>query len=141
MEPTLLILKGYALLYRLQNKELSKTPIDYNQVENIDYKFNVDDYNNYVNKLIDNATYIDDQDSRKRFFTEIFRDSLAHGNIDVEFKEEIDGIKQYLIFNDKYKSRERIIKITTENLRKYLNSEAFDPKYLKNEEKDTEKSI
>ena len=141
MEPTLLVLKGYALLYRLQNKELRKTPIDYDLVEDIDYKFNVDDYNNYVNRLIDNATYVDDHDSRKRFFTEIFRDSLAHGNIDVEFKEETGEIKQYLIFNDKYKNRERIIKITTDNLRKFLDSEAFSPKYLKKEEKDTEKSI
>ena len=80
-----------------------------------------------------NGTYIDDIDSRKRYFTNVFRNSLAHGNIDVFFKEKEGKIEQYLKLEDKYKARVRTVSVSLNNLNKYLDSECFDSKKLTNQ--------
>ena len=130
MMPSLLLIKSYNVLYRLQNKELANYDLEYDLMEDVSFDCEINYYNDFVSKQVSNGTYIDDIDSRKRYFTNVFRNSLAHGNIDVFFKEKDGKIEQYLKLEDKYKTRVRTVSVSLNNLNKYLNSECFDSKRL-----------
>ena len=123
MMPSLLLIKSYNVLYRIQNKELANYDIEYDSMEEIDYYYDVNYYNDFVSKQVNNGTYIDDIDSKKRYFTNVFRNSLAHGNIDVFYTEESGKVEQYFKLEDKYKTRVRTVSVSLNNLNKYLNSE------------------
>ena len=131
MMPTLYILKSYLVLYRLQNKELANWDIDLDLINQIDYDFDVNYYNDYKLKLINKGIILDEEQYKKKYFCEIFRDSLAHGNIRVDFKKDNNGdITQYLCFSDIWKTRVREVILSVDELDKFLSSGAFNGRDL-----------
>ena len=132
---SLLILKLYHVLYRLQNKKYES--IDYN---NIDFDLNDDEYN-YTRIDMDGSITTDfeidkaklklkditssDKELSNKVVCDIIRNSLCHGNIEMNFKIENDELKEYVVFDDSYHSKTRRLEITLEKLEKLLNSEAF----------------
>lgn len=131
LKPTLLVLKSYNVLYRLQNKELQKLGFNYELMDDINYSFDINDYSSFRDKLIDKSDYYDELDTKKKYFTEIFRNSLAHGNIDFYSVEENGNIERYIKFEDKYKSRNRIVSVSLDEFDKYLSSKCFESSQLK----------
>ena len=131
LKPTLLLLQSYNVLYRLQNKELQKYGFDYDLMDDINYSYDVNDFVSFRDKLIVNADYKDELDAKKKFFTEIFRNSLAHGNIDFFCVENGNNIDKYIKFEDKYKSRLRTVSVSLYEFDRYLCSECFESSRLK----------
>lgn len=131
LKPTLLVLKSYNVLYRLQNKELQKYGFNYDLMYDINYSFDVNVYNSFRDKLIEKSDYKDELDTKKKFFTEVFRNSLAHGNIDFFCVENGETIEKYIKFEDKYKSRIRTVSVTLNEFDEYLCSECFESSQLK----------
>lgn len=136
LRPTLLVLQSYNALYRLQNKELQKFELDYESMNNVNYSFNTDDYTSFCDKLIEKGNYIDEIDAKKKYFTEVFRNSLAHGNIDFFCLENGTAIERYIKFEDKYKTRTRIVSVSLDELDKYLSSPCFESSQLKEKKVD-----
>lgn len=130
MKPTLLLLKSYLILYRIQNKELLNYEIDYNLVNKFKFDYDLNYYNDYKVKLGNKGILADEDEYMVRYFVEVFRDSLAHGNVDTFFKDENGVINQYFKFTDKWKTKERNIVIDINELEKFLSSECFLGKYL-----------
>jgi len=131
MMPSLYILKSYLVLYRLQNKELANWDIDLDLINEIDYQYDINYYNDYKLKLINKGVILDEEQYKKKYFCEIFRDSLAHGNLNVEFKKDDTGkIVQYLCFSDVWKSRVRKVTLSVFELDGFLSSASFDGKDL-----------
>lgn len=137
LQPSLLILKSYMVLYRLQNKALQTYPLDYNLMNKFDYDYEINHYNDFKLKQINDGLIVDEEENKTRYFCEVFRDSLCHGNVKVFFKEEDEGIKQYFYFTDKYKSRERNLIISTTELEKFLSSDTFNSKHLVDDKEKT----
>lgn len=113
-KPSLLILKSYMVMYMLQNKNIKE--ID-------STKIYIPNHNYYDNLGTPAGTNIVDPE----LFCDIFRNSLAHGNVDIklEVQEELFNIK--FVLTDKYKSKERILEINMNELDKFLASEPFLP--------------
>lgn len=139
MKPSLQIIKSYMVLYRLQNKELSSFEINYDLLNDFEYFYDVNAYTDYKQKLIEKGIILDEEHNKMQYFMQVFRNSLCHGNIDISFKEKDDRIEQYFCFTDIYKSRTRSVTISTENLQKFLDSDAFSSKYLKDDKLATKK--
>lgn len=133
MKPTLLLLKSYLILYRLQNKELANYDIDYSLVNSFKFDYDLNYYNDYKVKLGNKGILVSEDEYMVRYFAEVFRDSLAHGNVDTFFKDENGVINQYFKFSDKWKTKERNIIIDINELEKFLASECFAPKNLTEE--------
>lgn len=131
LKPTLLILNSYNVLYRLQNKELQKYGLDYESMNEISYSFDSNDYISFRDKLIEKNDYKDELETKKKFFTEVFRNSLAHGNVDFFCLENGTTIERYVKFEDKYKSRTRIVSVSLNEFDKYLSSNCFESSQLK----------
>lgn len=140
MQPSLQILKSYMLLYRLQNKKLSKFEIDYDLINSFEYDYNENDYSNYKDKLIKNNIIEEERKNKISYFMLVFRNSLCHGNIDVIFKENNDKTEQYFCFSDNYKNRSRSITISIDNLQKFLDSDSFLSKNLQDEKLNSKNS-
>ena len=140
LKPTLLLLESYNVLYRLQNKELQNLGLDYNLMNNIEYNYDIKDYDAFCNKLVEKGTYVDEFDSKKKFFTEIFRNTLAHGNIDFFYKETGDTIEEYIKFDDIHKTKKRSIRIRLNEFDRYLSSECFESSQLKQKSVDKEET-
>lgn len=131
MMPTLYILKSYLVLYRLQNKELANYEIDLDLIEETDYEYDINYYNDYKLKLINIGIILDEEQYKKKYFCEVFRDALAHGNLRVDFRKDSNGnISQYLCFSDIWKSRVREVALSVNELDKFLSSVAFNGKDL-----------
>lgn len=126
LKPTLLLLQSYNVLYRLQNKELQEYGFDYDLMEDITYSYDVNDYVAFRDKLINKGDYKDEIEAKKKFFTEIFRNSLAHGNINFFCLDNGNNIEKYIKFEDKYKSRIRTISVSLNEYDRYLSSQCFD---------------
>ncbi len=131
LKPTLLLLQSYNVLYRLQNKELQKCGFDYDLMDDINYSFDVNDYSSFRDKLVNKGDYNDEIETKKKFFTEVFRNSLAHGNIDFFCIENGKTIDKYIKFEDKYKTRVRTVSVDLNELDRYLCSRCFDSSELK----------
>lgn len=131
LKPTLLVLESYNVLYRLQNKELQNCGFDYTLMNDIDYSFDANDFTSFRDKLVGKNDYNDELDTKKRFFTEVFRNSLAHGNIDFFCEEKDNKIERYIKFEDKYKSRIRTVSVSFDELDKYLSSKCFESSQLR----------
>ena len=132
---SLLILKLYHILYRLQYKNYEE--VDYNK---INFDMTSDDYN-YERKDKDGSISYDfnldkvkmkldypndsDNEIENRIVCEIIRDALCHGNMEMNFRIENDELKEYITFKDIYKGRVRKLEITLEKLEKFLTSDAF----------------
>ena len=130
LQPSLLILKAYTVLYRLQNKALETYPLDYSLMNKFDFDYELNHYNDFKLYKINDGLIVDEEEYKIRYFCDVLRDSLCHGNVKTFFKEEDDGIKQYFHFTDKYKSRERNIIISTTEFEKFLSSDTFNSKHL-----------
>ncbi len=133
-KPSLLILKSYLILYRLQNKELQKYPIDYDQMCDVKFDYESNYYEEYKNKLSNKKIILPEEEYKKNYFIEVFRDSLAHGNIKSVYTNENDKIIHNLQFSDVWKNKTRTITISVDELEKFLNSDCFDPKNMHLEE-------
>ena len=134
--PALLILKSYMILYRIQNKTFEE--IDYNKIdmdyfsysENNVYKYDL--YDHFKNNLKNKGILLSEDEYQKRYFCEVIRDALAHGNVgmDIQIKPN-DEVVYNFVFTDDYKGKTRKIAISLENYQKFLNSEAFKVEYCK----------
>ncbi len=141
---SLLIIKAYHILYRLQNKSFED--IDYN---NITFDFTSSDYtytktdingvvtiNNFADDILKVKTKcpsLSDPETKNRVVSEIIRDALSHGKIDVSFKIDANNnLKEYIILDDFYHGKSRKIEMTLDKFEEYLLSEAFTSKYSKN---------
>lgn len=135
--PSLLLLKSYTILYRIQNSAFEE--IDYGLFSDFTYiytennLYNYDIYENFKIKMINKGIIVTEEEYKKRYFLEIFRDSLAHGNIDIEIGSE-EEYTEYIIFKDVYKGKERKITIEINELNKFLNSDCFKQTKLKEED-------
>lgn len=141
--PSLMILKSYLILYRLQNNTFDE--INYNDInfefEDINYTTyskNLNDPNDntdYIEesyyKIHDNNPSLDDYTIFKKIYIEIIRNALAHGNIIPRISANCISTIE---FKDEYKGKIRSIIIDTEKLEILLNSKAFEPKYCFNKE-------
>lgn len=131
---SLLIIKLYHILYRLQNKKYDE--VNYND---INFDITGDDYSY---ERIENATTIydfsideakmrlknptlSDKEIKNKCICEIIRNSLAHGNIEIKFKLIDDEIVEYIEFEDNYHSKIRKLEMTLNKLEQFLNSNAF----------------
>jgi len=132
---SLLILKLYHILYRLQYKNYEE--VDYNKINfdmtSNDYNYERKDkdgsisYDFNIDKVKMKLDYPNDTDTEieNRIICEIIRDALCHGNIEMNFKIENDELQEYIIFEDIYKGRVRKLEITLEKLENFLISDAF----------------
>lgn len=135
---SLLLIKLYHVLYRLQSKKFEE--IDYNKV---DFDLTLDDYayqrieinqpiiNNFeidkANLKLKNPAFIDEE-LKNKVICEIIRNALSHGNIELNFKLINDNIVEYVVFEDVYHSKSRKLEITLDKLERFLKSEAFEVK-------------
>lgn len=162
---TILILKCYLMIYRLQNENFVE--IDYSKL-NIDF-FDSDivflseclekreRYNNYFLdsfykdeiKLADNNYFLqsfqkektkkvlnDDKQIWNKIICDVLRNSLAHGNVCPVVDADVG--KKFIEFRDINKKTNliRTIRISVEKLEKILDSEALKPKYCNLKEND-----
>lgn len=58
-------------------------------------------------------------------FCDIIRNAVSHGHVSVEFDQCSGGL--LVNFVDDYKGRKRTLKLTVDELRKFVMSDAFDP--------------
>jgi len=129
--PSLLLIKAYHILYRLQNDNFVE--IDYNL---IDFNYNNHDYylaayknGNVQTNFLTNFNQLD-LVSKNIIVCDIMRDALAHGNLKTYFTLNNNGKLEHIIeFNDVYRGSSRVIQMTMDKFDKFLNSEAFLPKY------------
>lgn len=144
--PALLILKSYSIIYRLQNNNFAE--IDYSKINfdfsTTDIKFKSQsngcdncDANYFLesfNKLNAKGIYTE-QEIWNKVICEVFRNSLAHGNVRPYI--DLDENKYYIEFKDvnKKQGTARVISLSLDKLEKFLDSEAFLPRNctLKNE--------
>lgn len=137
LQPALAILKGYLILYRLQNNTFSS--IDYNK---IDFDFNGNDFHLWSEKDNNTTTEnyflesfnkkrmnsnLSDEEIKKVILCEVIRDGFAHGNISC-FVCENNTIIEIKDINKK-NNQSRCIQMTIDKFNSFLSSEAFLPKY------------
>lgn len=150
--PSLMILKAYLIMYRLQHQSFEE--IDYSKVNfdinDIKVKLNSDNVKvpitseNYFKESFDkeNASGIlSESEIWNKIVCEILRNSLAHGNIktynDTYSLENLVELKDI----DPKKGNVRIITMPLTMFDELLNSEAFLPKNCKTKEKDKTKTL
>lgn len=144
--PALLILKSYSIIYRLQNNNFEE--IDYSKINfdfsTTDIKFesqsngrdncDVDYFLESFNKLNNKENYTE-QEIWNKVICDVFRNSLAHGNVRPYI--DLDENKYYIEFKDvnKKQGTARVISLSMDKLQQFLDSEAFLPRncILKNE--------
>ena len=146
---SLLIMKLYHILYRLQNSKYEE--INYN---NINFDLNTSDYK-YERIDIDGSKTYDfnidkskfklknpsftDKELENKAICEIIRNSLSHGNINIDFKIDNNGLIEYVVFEDNYHSKIRKLEFTFDKLEKFLNSDAFKTENCLFKKEDIEK--
>lgn len=135
---SLLVLKLYHVLYRLQNKQYEE--VDYNIIDfdlsSGDYSYQRTDVDGSItnNFDIDKAKLklkyptISEKELENKVICEIIRNSLSHGNIEMNFKIENDELQEYIVFEDIYHSKVRKLEMTLDKLEIFLKSEAFETK-------------
>lgn len=131
IDSAFLILKSYLVLYRLQNKAFKE--VDYNDINDFEYQYSeaadYDMYEHFKKKLMDKGIACSEKEYLKRYFCEVFRNSLAHGKLEVKIKMSSNNeIIHKLILKDIYKGKIRQIELSLEALNEYLESGAFDRK-------------
>ena len=134
---SLLIMKAYHILYRLQNKAFDD--IDYNNINfdftNSDYTYTKTDINGVVtiNNFTDDIGKITNKfltlsgvEAQNMAISEIIRNALSHGNMDIEFKIDANNnLREYIVFNDIYHSKSRKLEMTLDKFETFLLSSAF----------------
>lgn len=153
------ILKAYLVLYRIQNiknnneNSLKFNDIDYSLLtfdfgdedfyiwsENVDGSSSIDYYEQSYNKQSNKNPEMTQEEIKKYVICDVIRNGLAHGNINSFFSEETgDTIIEIKDINPKNKNETRCLQMTIEKFNKFLDSEAFLPKYCY--KKENEKSL
>lgn len=137
LEPTLVILKGYLIMYRLENKNFDD--INYEDVI-FDFEDNgfycwseknneittEDYYLESFNKAKNKNPLLSDDNIKKIIICEIIRNGLAHGHLKC-FTSEKSGEK-IIEIKDIHKNHSRCIQMTIDKFEKFLSSPAFMPK-------------
>ncbi|MBO5529986.1 MAG: hypothetical protein J5970_01150 [Bacilli bacterium] len=149
-EPALAILKAYLIMYRMQY--VKNNPSDTNKFEELRYDlvdFDLDDgdyqltvensndstfnYQTLVNRKLQGNPNMDMDEINKRIVCEIIRDGLAHGNIypyyEIYKNEDAIMIKD---INPRNPDEVKVLQMTLDKFNKFLDSEAFKPKYCLN---------
>ena len=129
--PTLQIVKGYLLTYRLQNKELG--PIDYNKV-NTDI---FEEIGNGIDFNIIKKSENDEQTSieilRKIEICNVLRNSLAHGHVETVFNSYGSGskVEHNMYFTNEYKDNDTTTIMCDVNaFDELFESPSFDPQQV-----------
>lgn len=147
--PTLMVLKSYLIMYRLQNNnfdelDYSKINFDAKDSEILFYSENVDGtpvtenyFINSFNKEKAKGLLTDDDEICNKIICEVVRDSLAHGNIRAFVSTETLEPTIELTDIDQKKGTIRKIVLPLKKYENFLNSEAFIPNncYKKESEK------
>ena len=145
LKPSLAILKGYLIMYRLQNEvfdviDYDKVDLDFDNNEMWFWCENKEEYTeeNYYevsfNKKKKRASDMSDTNIEKSIICEVIRNGFAHGNITC-FTDDKSGRGIIEIKDiDRKNDRSRCIQMTIEKFNKFLSSEAFLPKYCFNKE-------
>ena len=141
-----LFIKLSFVLYRLQNTNFEE--INYNlldiDLDNIRYYEEGDingispfahAYNKFKNKDYNKT----DKELKLSIFCDIIRNSISHGNIETEFDKTSGEL--FVNFIDNYKQKKRTLKLTIEELKKFLMSSAFESTKCIIKEKDLNKKI
>lgn len=148
------ILKAYLILYRIQNVKSNNDncskfdKIDYNLLdfnfndenfiiwsENIDGSSSIDYYERSYIKQANRNTNMTQEEIKKSVICDVIRNGLAHGNINSFLSDETgETIIEIKDINPKNKCETRCLQMTLEKFNKFLDSEAFLPKYCYNKE-------
>ena len=141
---SLLMMKAYHILYRLQNKAFED--IDYNYINfdftSGDYTYTKTDINGIVTinnftddiqKIMSKYPTLSGVEAQNMAVSEIIRNALSHGNMDIEFKIDANNnLREYIVLDDIYHSKSRKLVMSLDKFEEYLLSEAFTSKYSKN---------
>jgi len=136
--PTLMILKSYLVIYRLQNQHFDE--IDYSKVdfsfedtflwcedENKTYN-SIEYYKELVKKEYDKGIITDINDVWKKVICEVIRNGLAHGNVTVCFSNDYNSTVIEIKDTNQKNNTTKCLRMETKSFEKFLNSEAFNPK-------------
>lgn len=128
LDAVFVIFKSYLILYRLQNKRFEE--IDYLLINDFEYEYaeaaGYDMYEAFKNKLIGKGIGCTEKEYKQRYFCEVFRNAMAHGNLEVDMEESDKGEAIHkLIFKDIYHGKTRQLKLSIEAMNLFLESEAF----------------
>ena len=146
---SLLLMKLYHILYRLQNSKYET--VDYNNINfdlnTSDYKYertDIDgsktfDFSIDKNNLKSKNSSLSDKELENKAICEIIRNSLSHGNINIDFKVKNGELVEYVVFEDEYHRKNRKLQLTLNKLEQFLNSEAFETKNCLFKEEEIEK--
>ncbi len=151
--PTILILKAYLIMYRLQHPDFAE--IDYSKVNFDITDFDVvlnwsniknpSDKQNYFKESFDKekakGLLTDDGDIWNKIVCEILRNSLAHGNI--KSYRDTNTLKSMIELTDidQKKGGVRTIKMPLSIFEQLLNSESFTPKYCMKKSEDLKRVL
>ena len=151
--PTILILKAYLIMYRLQHPDFDE--IDYSKVNFDITDFDVvlnwsniknpSDKQNYFKESFDKekakGELTEDSDIWNKIVCEILRNSLAHGNI--KSYRDTNTLKSMIELTDidQKKGGVRTIKMPLSIFEQLLNSESFTPKYCMKKSEDLKRVL
>lgn len=138
---SLLMMKSYHILYRLQN--INFVEVDYSNINfdfssgdytftriDVDKSVKVNDFSDDVNKLVSKYVGLSNDVIKNIVLCEIIRNALSHGNVNMTFKiDDNDRLVEYIVLEDRYHSKSRKIEMTFDMFEKFLCSEAFLSKY------------
>lgn len=127
-DSALIVLESYLVSYRLQNKAFKE--IDFNLVNSCDYKYTevspYDMFEHFKQIYIDKGIVYSEDEFSKRFLCEIYRNAFAHGNLSFGIERNSTGeIVHNMVLLDEYKGKQRIITISLDEAKKFLESKAF----------------
>lgn len=150
---SLLILKAYLIMYRLQHKDFDE--IDYSKILFDIYDFDVvlnwsniknpNDKQNYFKESYDKekakGILTDDKDIWNKIVCEILRNSLAHGNIKAYVDTKTLESMIELTDIDQKKGGVRTIKMPLSKFEQLLKSDSFLPKYCIKKNEDLKRTL
>lgn len=138
---SLLILKAYLIMYRLQHNDFLE--IDYGKINFDVADLYVDLKSSNLNNLTESVNYFkesfikekakgilnDDNEIWNKIVCDVLRNSLAHGNIKPFFDVYTSEMNIEISDIDTKKGKARTIVMPISKFEELLNSEAFFPKY------------
>lgn len=144
------ILKAYLVLYRVQNIKNKNDyncqkfdEINYNLLnfnfddddfciwsENVDGSLSIDYYQQSYMKQLNKNPNMTLEEIKKYVICDVIRNGLAHGNINCFLSDETgETIIEFKDINPKNNNETRCLQMTLDKFNKFLDSEAFLPKY------------
>lgn len=142
--PTLLILKSYLVLYRLQNNDFSE--LDYRKInfpldgtiELISESANQGEntFSKSIEKTQQRNPHLQYDEAFYKVVCDVVRNSLAHGNVNLYISPLTQERKIELTDTDPKTKSVRKIRFELESFNDFLNSDAFLPKNCYNKKED-----